>query len=105
MSLLFFVLAALCNSVMDTLRFHYESSPFRHRNPKFWNPNVSYKYARKILGWKFDAWHLFKSGMIVFILLAIVSYDVTLAWWFDFIVFGICWNIVFSTSYKWMYRP
>lgn len=105
MSLLFFCLAALCNSIMDTLRFHFESSPFRNRSPKFWNPNISYKYARQIFGYKLDAWHLFKSGMIVFILLSIVSYDETLAWWFDFIVFGLCWNFVFSTSYKWMYKP
>jgi len=72
LSLLFFSLAAACNACMDKLSFHFHKSIFNGLNPMFWDPSVSWKHAKFIpyTKYKIDAWHLFKSSMVVFICLA-----------------------------------
>lgn len=80
---------------------NFSSSIFRNFNPKFWYKRESWKYAKKIFGWKFDGWHLFKSLMIVALMLAIVLYK-PLIGWPDFIVFGCIWNVTFSITYKFL---
>jgi hypothetical protein len=74
LSLLFFLLAAACNACMDKLSFHFHKSIFNNLNPKFWDPSISWKYAKIIplTKYKIDAWHLFKSGMVIFLCLSIV---------------------------------
>lgn len=81
-SLLFFVLAAISNSIMDTSKDHYSIS----RLPKgqWWDGSTSWlnkyinrdasKGVRKVPVQLTDCWHFFKFLMIVFIALAIVSY-------------------------------
>jgi hypothetical protein len=73
---------------MDTLDHHYSTSIFIKWNPKFWNPDISWKnkYRKgvKDLGPAFflstgllvaftDGWHLFKSIMIVLLGISIVA--------------------------------
>lgn len=74
LSLLFFLLAAACNACMDKLSFHFHKSVFNKLNPNFWDPSVSWKYAKFVpfTKYKIDAWHLFKSAMIVFICISIM---------------------------------
>lgn len=74
LSLLFFLLAAACNACMDKLSFHFHKSVFNKLNPNFWDPSVSWKYAKFVpfTKYKIDAWHLFKSSMIVFICISIM---------------------------------
>jgi hypothetical protein len=101
-SLLLICLAAFCNAVMDKLAWHFERSCFNDYDPKFWNPNVSWKYAKFIPFTKYrvDAWHLFKSAMIVLICLAIIFYSPMINIWIDFLIFGILWNTVFNIYFN-----
>ena len=99
-SLTLIVLAAICNAVMDILENeNFSSSIFRNLNPKWWYKRESWKYAKKVFGWKYDGWHVFKSLMIINIMLAIVLYHPILGF-LDFFLFGLVWNSVFSLSYK-----
>lgn len=116
MSLIFFILAAICNAVMDTLSHHYSTSVFTSYDPKYWNPKYSWKNKyvdwdggnRKMrpMFWILDAWHLFKSCMIVFLCLSVVTFPmmyVVCPWWFGMAlyvgVYGLLWNITFSAFY------
>jgi hypothetical protein len=74
LSLLFLTLGAACNACMDKLSFHFHKSVFNKLNPNFWDPSVSWKYAKFVpfTKYKIDAWHLFKSAMIVFICISIM---------------------------------
>lgn len=88
-TLLFVSLAAVSESVMDKLQFHFERSVFaRLKNKQWWNPKTSWrnkwKNGNKEEGEKFflsstifvfttDAWHLFKTIRNLFILLSFVS--------------------------------
>ena len=71
-----FIIAGMCEAVMDTLQFHYDKSIFkRNKNQLFWDPSFSWKNKYEdgdpLKGEKFflsktflvgftDAWHLFK---------------------------------------------
>lgn len=119
------VLAAMCNSVMDKLAHHYYTSIFTRYNPKFWNPKISwknkYKDGVKAHGPAFylstgvlvaftDAWHLFKSIQIVLLATAVVmsSYSIhfdlfSYSWLnglVDISMLGILWNVPFSFMYN-----
>ena len=80
------ILASACNGIMDLLSFRFHNSVFNGLNNKFWNPSISWgnkwknrdiKQGERFWGssrWfvKFtDGWHLIKSFMILFILLAV----------------------------------
>jgi len=94
--------AAFCNAVMDKLAWHFEKSCFGECNPKFWNPNVSWRYAKFIPFTKYrvDAWHIFKSIMIVSICFSIVFYSPIVNVLVDFLIFGVVWNIVFNIYFN-----
>lgn len=99
-TLILIILAAYCNAVMDILENeNFSSSIFRNLNPKFWYKRESWKYAKRIFGWKFDGWHVFKSLMLILLMIAVVSYKPIFGW-IDFILFGMVWNINFSFAYK-----
>jgi hypothetical protein len=123
-SLIFLSLAAICNAVMDTLQFHFETSVFSELNKNYWNPNISWKnkYVNgdtklgriKIL-WIFDkpviltdAWHLFKSLMITFLFLSIFTFNIKLNYWYTililFVVYKVIWGIYFEAFYKLILR-
>jgi len=125
LSITCWILAAICNAVMDTLTHHYPTSIFNDMNPKYWNPQISWKNKYldgvKAFGPAFflstgilvaftDGWHLFKSIMIVLLALSVVTFPYTIkiclfdnyclnaiAW---LIILGTVWNVTFS----WMYN-
>lgn len=117
-SLLFWCLAAACCAVMDTLQHHFYSSKiyYMRRKPTqsyWWNPTYSWynKYKgrnpknglRKWLWFDVpftDGWHTFKSLMIVFICLSIVTFKPLFNWWIDFTLFGLVWNLIFNLFYN-----
>lgn len=105
LTLILISLAAVCNAVMDILENeNFSSSIFRNLDPKFWYKRESWKYAKRVFGWKFDGWHVFKSLMITLLMLAIVFYKPIFGW-IDFIVFGLMWNLTFSFAYKMFKLP
>jgi hypothetical protein len=103
-SLVFIILASICNAVMDVISHHYYTSIFAEYNKYWWNPYYSWKnkyingepmqgrvkisdvfnfpkWVIRLVGdfnypVQFtDAWHLFKMFMIIFIVLSIVTFD------------------------------
>lgn len=105
MGLIFLLLAAICKSVADTLQHHYYESVFKNRDPKWWNPAISWKYIHFLPFTKYraDAWHLANSGMIVFIILAAVlhRYDQWhIAWYWEVLAAGALWNLCFNLFYN-----
>ena len=101
-TLLFIAIAAACNAVMDRTENApaFNKSVFNHFDVKFWLKEVSWQYATKIFGWKFDAWHVAKSLMLSFTLLAACLYSPILGGVFDFLLFGIVWNLTFNLFYN-----
>lgn len=114
-SYLCFALAAFCNSVMDTLDHHFINSIFNSTklDDKFWNPSISHWTTPYLpyTKYKLDAWHLFKSLMIIFhalsncfIFLAgtyITNlYSEILSIFILLIVYGIIWNVPFNLFYN-----
>ena len=124
LSLLFFVLAAIANSVMDTSVHHYSTSKFKKLDPLFWDGEISWK-NKYINGdpklgrvrWYFglikpvqitDAFHLFKSLMIIFLSLSITTFDKDffsideyslISFPLVVLLYGFLWNTTFSLFY------
>lgn len=119
-SLILVMLAAICNAVMDTISFHYIKSIFSKLNRQWWDPYVSWKNKyidwdrgkraeKTIWGIKYptaltDAWHFFKSTMIVLMVLAIVLYTPFINPFIDFMIIGLGWNISFNLFYNKIFR-
>lgn len=120
MTVIFVMLAAMCNAVMDITTHHFYDSIFTYNN-RFWDPEISWKnkynhddpkYGRRKWHLLFfmvnihpaftDGWHLMKSSMIVFLMLAIQFYSFHA--WYDFIILGTCWNVTFSIMYNYGFR-
>ena len=95
LKVIFLILAAACNALMDTLQHHFSTSIFKSKDEKFWNPNVSWQYVTFLPYTKYraDAWHLAKSSMIIFLCFAI-----DFSW--KGLILGILWNLTFNTFYN-----
>lgn len=87
-------LAAISNSIMDKISFHFWKFRFKHLNRQWWDPQVSWKnkYIDKNpkKGFKYldlkifkikypifltDAWHFFQTLMLLFFFLAMIVPD------------------------------
>lgn len=109
LSLLFIMLAAMCNAVMDNLSHHWYKSVFNRYNPNFWNPGISWQMGF-IPGtkYKLDAWHLFKSCMIILVCLSVISFDINQVFvnakWYSYLIiiitYGAAWNGTFNLFYN-----
>ena len=122
-SLLCLIMAALCNSVMDTLQFHYSKSVFAKApelSQRWWNPAVSWKnkyqdrdvtrgeafpFSSTALVGFTDAWHFFKSIMLDCIILAILfpaAQLIGLRWQgmiLAFVFFKLVFGLVFECGF------
>lgn len=99
-SSVFIILAAICNAVMDRIENeNFFKSVFSNKNETFWYKRESWKFAKKVFGYKIDAWHLFKSAMIVSLCLSIVFY-IPIFGIIDFVLFGALWNLTFNVFYN-----
>jgi hypothetical protein len=124
-SIHFIIIAAIANALMDSVEtsIAFRKSIFKNRNPKWWNKEVSHLYVGFLPHTKYrpDAWHLAKSTMIFFLILAIVVYSPIFSqlyclfiesdFWSNFlgavsdlIFYGIFWNIAFNTFYNKVFR-
>lgn len=101
-TLLFIAIAAACNAVMDRTENApaFNKSVFNHFDVKFWLKEVSWQYAPKIFGWRYDCWHVAKSLMVCFICLTVCLYSPILGGVFDFLLFGAVWNLTFNLFYN-----
>jgi hypothetical protein len=113
------IIAAICNAVMDTIKHHYHDSIFFWylEAPGFWykffhkegwrnsyiNESV-YEGRKKFLGMPIhpaflDGWHFCKSLMIICMVLAIVTFDLTYPER-HFVVLGMFWIGTFNLFYN-----
>jgi len=129
-SIIFLILASICNSVMDVCSFHYSTSIFSKLNPKFWDSTISWKNKyvdwdggdKRRRKWIFglfnypvqltDSFHLFKTLMIIFICISISVFDCDLL---SIIsskeirtitiigIYGTSWNVIFSAFYNYIF--
>lgn len=105
MAILFIILAAFFKAVADVLMFHFETSVFKKKDGRFWNPEVSWKYVKFLPLTKYrpDGWHLANSLMIVsFICFGVFHLDGqgwAHKWWFELPAAGIIYNVVFNLFY------
>lgn len=119
-SILFAAIAAVFNSLMDSVENeHINATIFYPDNTgadrkvwgfsvnKFWDKRQSWNTAKKIFGWRFNAWHIAKSFMIASISLAIVfafNHHLFALWWINFLLFGAVWIIVFNVFYNIIFK-
>jgi hypothetical protein len=110
MTIFFIALAAMFNAVMDTLAHHYDTSIFKLNNRKFWDPSISWRFAKNFpfTTMRMDGWHFAKVGMIWSALAAIVFYEGQLfnilPPWLDFFFLGMVWVISFNVFYNKLLR-
>lgn len=99
---LFIMCAAISKAIADTLKDHYGISVFASKNPRFWNPDVSWKYAKFLPLTKYhaDAWHLANSAMIVCMCAAVALHRPVWWWWAELLIAGCIWNLTFNLFYN-----
>jgi hypothetical protein len=74
-SYIFILVAAVFCALMDIVENeNFFESIFKNKNQNFWYKRVSWNHAKKIFGYKFDAWHISKSLMIICFASAIIFY-------------------------------
>jgi hypothetical protein len=87
-SIIFFLLAGICNACMDVLRYRYNTSIFRFwKNQEWINPSLSWVNKWKpttklgdlimstVLVWVTDFWHFVKMLMILFFTFGAILYQ------------------------------
>jgi hypothetical protein len=94
------VAAAIFKAVSDTVDHHFDTSIFRRLEPKFWDRDISSDKAKRIGGYKVDAWHLSQSAMIVCMIAAAVLHQQKTAWYYEIAIGGVLWNILFNVFYN-----
>ena len=100
-SILFIAAAAIFKSIADTLQHHFDTSVFKNKNPKWWNPMKSWAYVKFLPLTKYrpDAWHLANSAMIISFIAAVVAYKPQLPWYAEMAIGGLCFNLIFEFFY------
>jgi hypothetical protein len=102
LTILFISLAAVFKAISDTLKDHFSVSVFKWKDPRFWNPEISYKYVGFIRFTRYrpDAWHLSNSGMIICFCLAAVIHQPVLSWYYELAIAGLLFNLIFNVFYN-----
>jgi len=126
LSILLFVITAMCNALMDVIQFHWDDFRWKDKvNEQWWNPAISHlnKYIDGIkangkiykgwLGWVsnfLDAWHFSKMIMIILFALSAILFPYSfkicifenniynIGIWL--MVYGIAWNVPFNYCYN-----
>lgn len=108
-SLICLVLACFFNAVMDACENeNIGESIFKNLPKQFWSKRESWKYTKKIFGYRLDAWHLSKSLMIICFILAGIFFDLPVEKWRDVALYlvlaGLVWNGGFWLFYHKIFR-
>lgn len=119
------ILAAVCNAVMDILAHKYKQSIFSKWNRQYWDPSVSHrnKYKNHVISKepKFfgsttflvfltDGWHLFQflsNSFIIVSIILIINCIADVTWWQNlalFIMFKVLWGVFFEWFYSKLLR-
>lgn len=104
------VLSAFFKACMDCFENeNFFESIFRNLNQKFWYKRESWKYVKKILGYRFDAWHMSNSLMWLCVFGAVVigiyqKPPVDAKWWMTLFLLAGWWNVAFNIFYHLIFR-
>jgi hypothetical protein len=106
---IFILLAAFFNAVMDAVENeNISESIFKSLPRQFWYKRDSWKYVKKIFGYRPDAWHLSKTAMVGCFAGAVISFNLPVLKWQDVamyvIAFGVIWNAAFWLFYHVIFK-
>jgi|SRR5690606_1411570 len=108
LSLITFILAIICYSIIETLIHHFSISIFSKLDPKWWNPTYSWKRKYEMKPTLFnkyisviwsDAYHLFKFIFLILTIASIVTYQTLTTFYIDLVIYWIVYSIVFNLFY------
>jgi hypothetical protein len=118
--ILFFLLSAISDSVMDILQFHYSNSIFKKfKNNLFWDPSISwrnkYKDGDPQKGPKFflsntlfvgvtDAWHFFKLLRNLFIFSSVFTIFYMFLPFYHSLLLTVMLRVVFGIGFTIFYK-
>ncbi len=94
-----------CTDAFENENFF--ESIFKTWNQKFWYKRESWKYTRKILGYRFDAWHISKSLKVICFAMAVASaviWPYKGDWWVIVLNIGIVYNLTFVVVYHGLFK-
>lgn len=110
------IIAGIANAITDILRNNFRESIFKNLNPKFWNAEISWmnkwvdgdktkgRTFWRVLGIKMiipamitDAWHIFKTIMLVCFA---VAFGLLTPHFLGFPIFCVCWYLGFELFYS-----
>jgi hypothetical protein len=105
LSILFIVIAAICKAMADTLDQHFDTSIFRDKPRRTWDPNVIQKTNASVFGYPLDAWHVINSIQLCsWFALMVVYRPVLPDWWMDYGAGGTVFIIAFNLFYNKIFR-
>jgi hypothetical protein len=113
----FVILAAIANSIMDTLKFRFTRSVFNRPGSKLYNFSEPLSWKRKwknkdssqgeaflfsstILVFLTDLWHFAQMIMKLSFILGIVLYQPIFNWYYDLIIYSISFSIIFELNFS-----
>lgn len=101
---LFVALMGFFNACMDAYENeNFFESIFKHWSQKFWYKRESWKHVHKILGYRFDAWHIAKSLWVLCFIGAVVFRPES-SWWVVVINVAIIYNGIFNLFYHGLFK-
>jgi hypothetical protein len=124
-SLILWCIAPILNAMMDLVENENFTKSIFYRPPNedtgnvrwnnFWYKRESWKSAKKLFGYKFDAWHITKSTMIYVCLIcsSVIIVITGLTFHTDSLALNIIleiilrvvtWNVLFSLFYHKLFR-
>lgn len=108
-SAIFIFFAAFFNAVMDAVENeNFFESRFKNLPQQFWYKRESWKYVKKVFGYRPDAWHLSKSLMLICFAGSVIAFDLPVLKWQDgalyVILFGTIWNGGFWLFYNVIFK-
>lgn len=117
-SILLWIIAAICNAVMDKTEneIQFNDSRFYKKDPLFWcKTKSSTKPFIKFTKYRLDAWHLFKSIMIISLVVSDIMLILTNPFlifvnpkWYSYIMvvalYGAIWNTTFNIFYNKIFK-
>lgn len=89
--MIFFILAAICKAIADTIAHHYDTSIFEGID--FFDPAIQGKKI-PFTNYPFDGWHVANSLMIVFFVLAVFGFTLKA------LVAGVFFILFFNLFYN-----
>lgn len=102
LSMLCLCSAAFFKAVADTLTHHFDTSVFKCKDRRWWDPAISWQHVGLLRFTKYrpDAWHLANSGMIICFIACAVLHRPLYLWWIELAIGGTLYNVAFNLFYN-----